>query len=117
MIISLKFKNALCDLGASINIAPYSLFKKLNIGEVRPMKISLQLIDPSIIYPRGIVEDVFIKVDKLIFSINLVVLDMDEDKSIPLILGRAFLKMARAIIDVNGGIMTLIVGDDSSSFI
>src|SRR3954462_12258978 len=99
---NLKFENALCDLGASINILPYSLFKKLNIDEVKQTKISLQLVDRSIIYPRGIVKDVLIKVDKFIFPIDLIVLDMEENKSIPLILGRGFLKTARAIIDVDG---------------
>src|SRR5436189_1000877 len=56
------------------------------------------------------------KVDKFIFPIDLIVLDMEEDKSIPLILGRGFLKMARAIIDVDGGTMTFKVGDDSVVF-
>src|SRR3954464_12690982 len=113
---NIKFNNALCDLGASVNILPYSLFKKLNIGEVKPMKITLQLADRSIIHPRGIVEDVLIKVDKFIFPIDLVVLDKEEDRSIPLILGRGFLKTARAIIDVDGGKMILRVGDESVEF-
>src|SRR3954464_579678 len=91
---SLKFENALCDLGASVNILPYSLFKKLNIGEVKPTKITLQLAGRLIIHPREIVEDVLIKVDNFIFPIDLVVLDMEEDRSIPLILGRGFLKTA-----------------------
>src|SRR4051812_27539411 len=92
IIGSLKFENALCDLGASVNILAYSLFKKLNIGEVKPTKITLQLVDRSISYPGGIVEDVLIKVDKFIFSINLIVLDLEADKSIRLILGRWFVK-------------------------
>src|SRR5436189_3708871 len=90
----LKFENTLFDLGASVNLLPYSLFKKLNIGEVKPTKITLQLADRSIIHPRGIVEDILIKVDKFIFPIDLVVLDMEEDRTIPLILGRGFLKTA-----------------------
>src|SRR5438270_6466734 len=113
---SLKFENALCDLGASVNLLPYSLFKKLNIGEVKPTKITLRLADRSIIHPREIVEDVLIKVDKFIFPIDLVVLDMEEDRSIPIILGRGFLKTARAIIDVDGGKMILRVGDESVEF-
>ena len=95
---------------------PYSLFKKLNIDEVKLTNISLQLDDRSIIYPKGIVEDVLLKVDKFIFPIDLIVLDMEEDKSIPMILGRGFLKTARAIIDVDGGTMTFRVGDDSVEF-
>src|SRR5436190_625616 len=114
---SLKFENALCDLGASVNLLPYSLFKKLNIGEVKPTKITLQLADRSIIHPRGIVEDVLIKVDKFIFPIDLVVLDMEEDRSIPLILGRGFLKTARAIIGVDEGKIILRAGDESVEFL
>src|SRR4051812_44475521 len=113
---SLKFENALCDLRASVNLLPYSLFKKLDIGEVKPTKITLQLADRSIIHPRGIIEDVLIKVDKFIFPIGLVVLDMEEDRSIPLILGKGFLSIARAIIDVDGGKMILRIGDESVEF-
>src|SRR5881628_1414988 len=113
---NVTFENALCDLGASVNIIPYTLFTKLGIGEAKPTSIALQLADRSKVYPRGIVEDVLIKVDKFIFPIDLVVLDMEEDRSIPLILGRGFLKTARAIIDVDGGKMILRVGDESVEF-
>src|SRR5436190_4430344 len=113
---NIKFNNALCDLGASVNILPYSLFKKLNIGKVKPTKMTLQLADRSIIHPRRIVEDVLIKVDKFIYPVDLVVLDMAEDRSIPLILGRAFLKTARAIIDVDEGKIILRAGDESIEF-
>src|SRR5436190_14671951 len=113
---NIKFNNALCDLGASVNILPYSLFKKLNIGEVKPTQMTLQLADCSVIHPRGIVEDVLVKVDKFIYPVDLVVLDMAEDRSIPLILGRAFLKTARAIIDVDEGKIILRAGDESVEF-
>src|SRR4051812_23927307 len=113
---NIKFTNALCDLGASVNILPYSLFKKLNIGEVKPTQMTLQLADRSVIHPRGIVEDVLVKVDKFIYPVDLVVLDMAEDRSIPLILGRAFLKTARAIIDVDEGKIILRAGDESIEF-
>src|SRR5436190_2026372 len=113
---NIKFNNTLCDLGASFNILPYSLFKKLNIGEVKPTQMTLQLADRSVIHPRGIVEDVLVKVDKFIYPVDLVVLDMAEDRSIPLILGRAFLKTARAIIDVDEGKIILRAGDESVEF-
>src|SRR3954465_1003219 len=113
---NIKFNNALCDLGASVNILPYSLFKKLNIGEEKPTQMTLQLADRSVIHPRGIVEDVLIKVDKFIYPVDLVVLDMAEHRSIPLILGRAFLKTARAIIDVDEGKIILRAGDESIEF-
>src|SRR5436190_745653 len=114
---NIKFNNALCDLGASVNILPYSLFKKLNIGEVKPTQMTLQLADRSVIHPRGIVEDVLVKVDKFIYPVDLVVLDMAEDRSIPLILGRGFLKTARAIIDVDEGKIILRAGDESIEFL
>src|SRR5438270_9075289 len=114
---NIKFTNALCDLGASVNILPYSLFKKLNIGEVKPTQMTLQLADRSVVHPRGIVEDVLVKVDKFIYPVDLVVLDMAEDRSIPLILGRAFLKTARAIIDVDEGKIILRAGDESVEFL
>ncbi|XP_075504480.1 uncharacterized protein LOC142541916 [Primulina tabacum] len=85
-----NFNKALCDLGASINLMPYSCFEKLGIGEVKPTTISLQLADRSIKYPRGVIGDVLVKVDKFIFSVDFVVLDMEEDREIPLILGRPF---------------------------
>src|SRR3954467_14275251 len=78
--------------------------------------MTLQLADRSVIHPRGIVEDVLIKVDKFIYPVDLVVLDMAEDRSIPLILGRAFLKTARTIIDVDEGKIILRAGDESIEF-
>src|SRR5436190_1037411 len=78
--------------------------------------MTLQLADRSIIHPRGIVEDVLVKVDKFIYPVDLVVLDMAEDRSIALILERAFLKTARAIIDIDEGKIILRVGDESIEF-
>ena len=71
--------------------------------------ISLQLADRSIKYPCGIIEDVLVKVDKFIFPADFVVLDMEEDQEVPLILGRPFLAMGRALIDVQKGELTLRV--------
>src|SRR3954462_1227438 len=110
------FENALCDLGASVNIIPYTLFTKLGIGEAKPTSIALQLADRSKVYPRGVLEDVLVKVDKFIFPIDLIVLDMEEDKSIPLILGRPFLATAQTLIDVAGGKLILRVGDEKVEF-
>ncbi|KAI3451360.1 hypothetical protein Pfo_008025 [Paulownia fortunei] len=74
------FDKALCDLGASINLMPLSVFRKLGIGEVKPSTITLQLADRSLIYPRVVVEDVLVKMDKFIFLADFVVLDMEEDQ-------------------------------------
>ncbi|XP_075491897.1 uncharacterized protein LOC142530030 [Primulina tabacum] len=110
------FGKALCDLGASINLMPYSCFEKLGIGEVKPTTISLQLADRSIKYPRGVVEDVLVKVDKFIFPVDFVVLDMEEDREIPLILGRPFLAIGKALIDVHKGELVLKLNDESVVF-
>ncbi|XP_056169350.1 uncharacterized protein LOC130138655 [Syzygium oleosum] len=110
------FEKALCDLGASINLMPFSVFRKLGLGEVKATTVSLQLADRSIKYPRGIVEDVLVKVDKFIFPADFIVLDMEEDFEVPLILGRPFLATGRALIDVQQGKLILRVQDDLVSF-
>ncbi|XP_022883717.1 uncharacterized protein LOC111400543 [Olea europaea var. sylvestris] len=97
---SSSFEKALYDLGASINLMPLSVFKKLGLGEVKPTTVTLQLADRSLTYPRGIIEDVLVKVDKFIFLVDFVVLDMEEDQEFPLISGRPFLATGRALIDV-----------------
>lgn len=72
----MHFENALCDLGVSINLMPYSTFKRLGIGEVKPILITLQMADQSFKYPRGIIEDLLVKVDKFILPANFFVLNM-----------------------------------------
>ncbi|XP_027351144.1 uncharacterized protein LOC113862248 [Abrus precatorius] len=79
----------------------------LGLGEPRPTRMSIQLADRLIKYPRGIIEDVLVKVDKFIFPVDFVILDMDEDIDVPLILGRPFLATAGAIIDVRDGKLIL----------
>ncbi|XP_075518285.1 uncharacterized protein LOC142552395 [Primulina tabacum] len=111
-----NFSKALCDLGASINLMPYSCFEKLKIGKVKTTTMSLQLADRSIKYPRGVVEDVLVKVDKFIFPVDFVVLDMAEDREIPLILGRPFLATGKALIDVQKGELVLRLNDESVVF-
>ncbi|XP_062108233.1 uncharacterized protein LOC133819084 [Humulus lupulus] len=96
-------KHALCDLGASINLMPLSVFKRLGLGEAKPTTITLQLADRSLAHPRGIIEDVLVKVDKFIFPADFIVLDMEEDANVPIILGRPFLATGQALIDVQKG--------------
>ena len=79
--------NVLCDLGASINLIPLSIFRKLGLQEAKPTTIALQMADRSIAKPWGVIEDVFIKVDKFIYPVDFVVLDMGDDNEVPLILG------------------------------
>ncbi|XP_016199583.1 uncharacterized protein LOC107640586 [Arachis ipaensis] len=103
----MTISKALCDLGASINLMPSSLVKKLRMKEVKPVQISLELVDKSVVYPRGIVENLLVKVDRFIFPADFVILESDEDDSDSIILGRPFLATARAIVDVEKGELTL----------
>ncbi|GKV41178.1 hypothetical protein SLEP1_g48746 [Rubroshorea leprosula] len=116
IIGNVNFDKALCDLGASINLMPFHVFRKLGLGEPTPTTVSLQLANRSIKYPRRVVEDVLVKVDKFIFPIDFIVLDMEEDFEMPLILGRPFLATGRALIDVQQGKLSLRIHDEEIVF-
>ncbi|GKD85394.1 DNA-directed DNA polymerase [Tanacetum coccineum] len=103
-------------LGASINLMPYSLFRKLGISELKPTNMSIQLADRSLKYPIGVCENLLVKINKFIYPVDFVVLEMDKDKSVPIILGRLFLATARAVIDVHDGRMGLRVGKETVTF-
>ncbi|GJS68821.1 reverse transcriptase domain-containing protein [Tanacetum coccineum] len=107
---------ALADLGASINLMPLSVWKKLSLPELTPTCMTLELADRSISRPIGVAEDVFIKVGKFHFPADFVVVDFDTDPRVPLILGRSFLKTGRALIDVYAGELTLRVGNNAVTF-
>ncbi|CAL1381805.1 unnamed protein product [Linum trigynum] len=101
--------NALADLGASVNVMPYKLFKKLEVGELNTSKLSIILADRSVISSRDIVEDMMVRVGKFCYPADFVILDISEDSDMPLILGRPFLATSKELIDVNEG--TLILRD------
>ena len=82
---------ALCDFGASINLMPLSVAQRLSLGELTPTAITLQMVDRTLAHLEGILEDVLIKVGKFVFPIDFVVINMEEDKQVPLLLGRPFL--------------------------
>ncbi|XP_028798306.1 uncharacterized protein LOC114753764 [Neltuma alba] len=107
---------ALCDLGASVNLMPLAVFNRLNLGDARPTTVTLLFADRSISYPKGIVEDVLVKVDKFIFPADFIVLDCEVDWNIPIILGRPFLATARTLIDVEKGEITMRVNDEKVIF-
>ncbi|XP_024041902.1 uncharacterized protein LOC107177848 [Citrus sinensis] len=107
---------ALCDMGASINLMPLSMFKQLGVGECRPTTMSLQLVDRSHAYPEGKIEDVLVKVDKFIFPVDFIVLDFEADKEVPIILGRPFLATRNTLIDVQKGELTMRVNDQQVTF-
>ena len=89
--------------------------QKLELKEPTPSNVILQLADRSIAYPRGVLEDVLVKVDKFIFPVDFVVLDMEEDQQVPLIFGRLFLA-TRALIDVHKGNLILRINDEQVTF-
>ncbi|GKE31003.1 DNA-directed DNA polymerase, partial [Tanacetum coccineum] len=98
---------ALSDLGASINLMPLSVWKKLSLLELTLTRMTLELENRLVAYPVGVAEDVFVKVGKFYFSADFVVVDYDFDPRVPLILERPFLRTARALIDVHGGVFIL----------
>ncbi|GJY03665.1 reverse transcriptase domain-containing protein [Tanacetum coccineum] len=107
---------ALADLGASINLMPLSIWKKLSLPDLTKTRMILELADRSISTPTGIAEDVFVKVGTFFFPADFVVVDYVADPRVPLILGRPFLRTARALIDVHGEQMTLRHDDQSVTF-
>ncbi|GKD20298.1 reverse transcriptase domain-containing protein, partial [Tanacetum coccineum] len=102
---------ALADLGASINLMPLYIWKKLMLPELIPTCMSLELANRSIAYLVGIAEDVFVQVGKFMLLVDFVFVDYDVNSRVPLILGRPFLRTARALVDVHGEELTLRVGD------
>nr|GEW90449.1 reverse transcriptase domain-containing protein [Tanacetum cinerariifolium] len=107
---------ALADLGASINLMPYSVWKRLSLPDLMPTYMTLELADRSISRPVGVAEDVYVKVGSFHFPANFVIVDFDADPRVPLILGRSFLKTERALIDVFEGELTLRVGKEAITF-
>ncbi|XP_022874042.1 uncharacterized protein LOC111392873 [Olea europaea var. sylvestris] len=106
----ITFNIARCDLGASVNLMPLSMFKMLCLGEVKSITLTLQLANESIIYPN-----VFVKANKFIFPVDFAVLDMEEDEKVPLIFSRPFLATGRTLIDVQERKFTLQVNEEQVS--
>nr|GEV92026.1 reverse transcriptase domain-containing protein [Tanacetum cinerariifolium] len=107
---------ALADLGASINFMPLSIWKKLSLPELTHTRMTLELADRSITHPKGVAEDVFVKVKKFHFLTDFVVVDFEANPRVPLILGRSFLRTDHALIDVYGEEITLSVNDEAVTF-
>ena len=104
-----EFGKALCDSSASINLMPLSMVRRLSLRKLTPTTMSLQMSDKSMAQPEGILEDVLVKVGKFIFPDDFIVINMKEDKHIPILLGRPFLAKGAALIDVKKGELTLRV--------
>ncbi|GJX19125.1 reverse transcriptase domain-containing protein [Tanacetum coccineum] len=108
--------NALADVGASINLMPYSLYAKLSLETIKPTTISVSLADRSFQYPIGIAENMLVEVGKFTFPTDFVILEMEEDSKVPLILGRPFLHTADAVIRVKQKQLNLGVGTERMIF-
>ncbi|XP_070005585.1 uncharacterized protein [Nicotiana sylvestris] len=106
---SADFAKSLCDLGASINLMPYSVFKTLGIRQPRPTSMRLQMTNRTMKRPLGIIDDVLVRVDKFILSADFVILDCEVDYEVPIILGRPFLATGKALVDVEAGELTFRV--------
>ena len=110
------FGKALCDSGASINLIPLSVVRILSLGELTPTTMSIPVADMSMAKPEDILKDVLVKLGKFIFLVDFVVIDIEEDKQIPLLLGRPFLAIGATLIDVKKGELTLRVGTEEVHF-
>ena len=111
-----EFKEALVDSSASINLMPLSVVQRLSLGELTPTSVTLQMADRTMEKPEGVLEDVPVKVGQFVFPVDFIILNMEEDSQAPLFLGRPFLATGAALIDVQKGVLTLKVGNESIHF-
>ncbi|KAL5764341.1 hypothetical protein ACOSQ2_016935 [Xanthoceras sorbifolium] len=117
---NVKPERAMLDLGASINLMPYSVYMQLGLNELKPTSMSLLLADRSTRYSRGIVEDILIQVDKLIILADFVIFVIDNARTtetdLPILLGRPFVATAQTIIDVQNRKLFMIVLGETVEF-
>ncbi|XP_070022801.1 uncharacterized protein [Nicotiana sylvestris] len=109
---SAEFAKAVCDLGASINLMPYSIFKTLGIGKQRPTSMRFQIVDRTMKRPLGRIGDILVRVDKFILPADFVILDCEVGYAVPIILVRPFLATGKALCNVDAGELTFRVGDE-----
>jgi hypothetical protein len=109
-----KFENCMLDLGASINVMPTSIYNNLNLGPLQPTGLIVQLANRSNVRPAGVLEDVLVQVNDLIFPADFYILDMEGETNssrAPIILGRPFMRTAKTKVDVYDGTMSMEFGD------
>ncbi|XP_070662192.1 uncharacterized protein [Malus domestica] len=105
-----RFESAMLYLGASINVMPYSIYASMHLSELKNDGVIIQLAHRSNVYPKGVLEDVLVQVNHLIFPADFYMLEMDESNhspTLPILLGRPFMKTARTKIDVFNGTLTM----------
>ncbi|CAA0830726.1 Unknown protein, partial [Striga hermonthica] len=114
-----KEASGMLDLGARINLMPFSIFQRLGLGDLRPTRMCLQLADRSIRYPKGVEEDVLVRVGKLIVPVDFLVLDVgdvhENGKDHTILLGRPFMATTNTLIDVKNGTLNMTVLGESVS--
>ncbi|KAL5565351.1 hypothetical protein UlMin_028515 [Ulmus minor] len=106
---------ALLDLGASVNLMPYSIYLQLGLGELKPTHVELQLADRSIRKPKGIIENVLVQIDKFYYPVDFLVIDTQSrvnlNSKVPIILGRPLLATANVNINCKNGLINLTFGN------
>ncbi|GAB2270232.1 hypothetical protein Dimus_038831 [Dionaea muscipula] len=112
----INFAKALCDAGSGVSLMPMSICRKLGLEELTLMSISLQLVDRSVKYPLGMLENALIKVENFIIPIDFVVIEMEEDLEVPIILRRPFFATVGVIFDVKNGKLTFEVENEKVKF-
>ncbi|KAK4706676.1 hypothetical protein R3W88_033776 [Solanum pinnatisectum] len=113
---SFEFAKDLCDLGASINLMPFAIYKQLGLGVPKPITMRLMMADRSVKRPVGFLYEVLVKVDSFIFLTDFVILDCEVDFKVPIILGRPFLATGRALVDVESGELKFRLNNEEVKF-
>ena len=106
----------LIDLGASINLMPLSMCRRIGELEILPTRMTLQLVDHSITRPYGVVKDVLVKVRQFTFPADFVIMHIEEGAEIPLILGRPFMLTANYVVDMGKRNLEMSVDDQKVAF-
>ena len=110
-----KKKKTLLDLGINVNLLPYSIYRQLGLGELKFTFITLSLANKSVKFPRGIIQDVLIQIDKLYYLVDFVVFDMEQGTSglnhVPIILGQPFFTIENVVINCRSGVIQLTFGN------
>ena len=110
-----EISHALLNLGASINLLPFSVYQQLGLGDLSQTRVIIQLADRSVKVPKGKINDVFIRVEEFIYPVDFIVLETQPVSNpraqTPVILGCPFLAIANAIINCKNGSMRLTFGD------
>ncbi|CAM8890221.1 unnamed protein product [Rhodiola kirilowii] len=116
---NIQIENCMLDLGASINVLPFSIYSCLRIGPLKPTGLTIQLADRSCKQPEGKIEDVLVQVGKLVFPVDFYVLKMENGgptDHAPILLSRPFLKTSKMKIDCGSGMLSMEVEGEVFSF-